>query len=279
MSKVKSKKKIMVIVSCVCVGLAVFVVVWLMICGYLWTWGPFSSMANIRFKNLAGNSDIYSVENVEEFENSPLEGMNICYLGSSVTYGASSLQTSFVEYIAKRNNTTYVKEAVSGTTLVDAGINSYISRMEKLDKGAKFDLFVCQLSTNDATQSKTVGSVSAEGTTEFDTSTVCGAIEYIIAYVSDTWDCPIVFYTNSYYESETYAAMVETLDEIGQKYEIGIIDLYTDEKFNDITEEQRTLYMADDIHPTKAGYLEWWTPKMEGFLYQFVGEWNESDQS
>lgn len=31
MSKVKSKKKIAVIVSCVSVGLAVFIVVWLMI--------------------------------------------------------------------------------------------------------------------------------------------------------------------------------------------------------------------------------------------------------
>ena len=65
--------------------------------------------------------------------------------------------------------------------------------------------------------------------------------------------------------------MAEALNEIGQKYEIGIIGLYTDEKFNDITEGQRSLYMADEIHPTKAGYLEWWTPKMEEFLYQFAG--------
>ncbi len=272
MSKVKSKKKIAIIISCVCIGLAVFIVVWLMICGYLWTWGPFSGMANLRFKNLAGNGDVYSVENVEELENSPLEGVNICYLGSSVTYGASSLQTSFVEYIAKRNNTTYVKEAVSGTTLVDEGIGSYISRMQSLDKDAHFDMFVCQLSTNDATQNKTLGEVSADGTTEFDTSTVCGAIEYIITYVTQTWNCPVVFYTNSYYESQSYSAMVEALEEIQQKYDIGVIDLYTDEEFNDISDEQRALYMADDIHPTKAGYLEWWTPKMEEYLYDFIGQ-------
>lgn len=270
MSKVKSKKKIAIIISCVCIGLAVFIVVWLMICGYLWTWGPFSGMANLRFKNLAGNGDVYSVENVEELENSPLEGMNICYLGSSVTYGASSLQNSFVEYIAKRNNTTYVKEAVSGTTLVDEGIGSYISRMQSLDKDAHFDMFVCQLSTNDATQNKTLGEVSADGTTEFDTSTVCGAIEYIITYVTQTWNCPVVFYTNSYYESQSYSAMVEALEEIQQKYDIGVIDLYTDEEFNDITAEQYELYMADAIHPTRAGYLEWWTPKMEKYLYEVV---------
>lgn len=221
---------------------------------------------------MPATADVYSVENVEELENSPLEGMNICYLGSSVTYGASSLQTSFVEYIAKRNNTTYVKEAVSGTTLVDEGIGSYISRMQSLDKDAHFDMFVCQLSTNDATQNKTLGEVSADGTTEFDTSTVCGAIEYIITYVTQTWNCPVVFYTNSYYESQSYSAMVEALEEIQQKYDIGVIDLYTDEEFNDISDEQRALYMADDIHPTKAGYLEWWTPKMEEYLYDFIGQ-------
>mgnify|MGYP000715422101 CR=1 FL=1 len=30
------------------------------------------------------------------------------------------------------------------------------------------------------------------------------------------------------------------------------------------------VYMADPVHPTQAGYLEWWTPKMEEYLYQFL---------
>lgn len=33
--------------------------------------------------------------------------------------------------------------------------------------------------------------------------------------------------------------------------------------FNVITPEERKLYMADAIHPTQAGYLKWWTPKIE----------------
>lgn len=28
--------------------------------------------------------------------------------------------------------------------------------------------------------------------------------------------------------------------------------------------------MADKIHPTKAGYLEWWTPKMEQYIYKYI---------
>lgn len=268
----KKSKKRAIIISSIAAFLIVACIAGLLVAGSLWGIPPFDGLFDMRIAKLAGNREQYNIENVEELENSPLEGMNICYLGSSVTYGASSLQISFVEYIAKRNNTTYVKEAVSGTTLVDEGIGSYVSRMQSLGKDAHFDMFVCQLSTNDATQNKALGEVSEDGTTEFDTHTVCGAIEYIITYVTQTWNCPVVFYTNSYYESRSYAAMVNALEEIRQKYDIGVIDLYSDEAFNDISDERRALYMADDIHPTKAGYLEWWTPRMEKYLYDFIGK-------
>ena len=50
--------------------------------------------------------------------------------------------------------------------------------------------------------------------------------------------------------------MVSAVKEIAKIKEIGVIDLYTDTAFNDITSDRRTLYMADKIHPTKAGYLD-----------------------
>lgn len=268
------RKKLAIILPCICVGLALIVLIGLICTGYYVGWGPFAKMANLRFQKLAGNGEEYAVEHVETLPDSPLAGKHILFLGSSVTYGSASLQTTFAEYIAKRNNATFEKEAMSGTTLVDEGIGSYISRLSKVDKEEKFDLFVCQLSTNDATQKKALGKVSAEGTTQFDTHTVCGAIEYIICYVQKTWNCPVVFYTNAYYESAEYAAMVEALYAVRDKYGIGIIDLYTDKDFNEITDEERSLWMSDDIHPTRAGYLEWWTPAMEQDLYAF---WNETN--
>ncbi len=263
------KKKAIIISSSVAAGLLIAVLLGLILTGYFVIWGPFGKLANIRFKKLAGNADKYSVENVQTLDDSPLDGMNICYLGSSVTYGASSLQTAFPEYIGKRNNTTFVKEAVSGTTLVTtgAGGGSYVSRMKKLDKNAKFDLFICQLSTNDASQNKPLGTVEST-----DTETVCGAINHIIDYAKETWNCPVIFYTNAYYESESYSAMVEAVKQIAEVKGIGVIDMYTDTAFNDITSEQRSLYMADNIHPTKAGYLEWWTPKMEQYIFDYVKE-------
>ena len=267
MSQLTKGKKRAIVIACIAVGLAVFIVAWLMLCGYLWTWGPFSSLADIRMRKLAGNGEEYALETVEPLDGSPLEGLDILYLGSSVTYGASSLGTAFPEYIAARNGTDYLKEAVSGTTLVEEGLNSYVTRLKKVDKARAFDLVICQLSTNDATQKKELGTPGAGD----DTHTVCGAIEYIIDYARETWNCPVVFYTNSYYENERYAAMVDALHTIAENEDIGVIDLYSDEAFNDITEEQRALYMADSIHPTRAGYLLWWTPAMEEYLYSYIG--------
>ena len=64
--------------------------------------------------------------------------------------------------------------------------------------------------------------------------------------------------------------MVEALQALQTEREFFLIDLYSDEAFNAISEDERALYMEDNIHPTRAGYLLWWTPRMEQDLYEFV---------
>ena len=52
------------------------------------------------------------------------------------------------------------------------------------------------------------------------------------------------------------------------KYGIGVTDLGMTRRWNaDVSEKEYEVYMADPVHPTQAGYLEWWTPKMEEYLY------------
>ncbi len=84
------------------------------------------------------------------------------------------------------------------------------------------------------------------------------------------WGCPVVFYTNSHYENAEYVAMVEALRALKGEREFFLIDLYSDSEFNAISKEQRALYMEDAIHPTRAGYLLWWTPRMERDLFAFM---------
>ena len=94
-------------------------------------------------------------------------------------------------------------------------------------------------------------------------------MEYIICYAKQTWKCPISFYTNTYYENDNYKKMIKALYELKDKWGIGIIDLYNNEAMNSISESDYSKYMADNVHPTSAGYLEWWTPVFEEYLQNF----------
>ena len=102
-------------------------------------------------------------------------------------------------------------------------------------------------------------------------------MEYIISYSSQTWNCPVIFYTGTKYDSEMYGEMVEALQQLQEKWGIGIIDLWNDEEMNSVSGEDYDLYMYDSIHPTQAGYLLWWTPKFEEYLYGAVSEASNLD--
>ena len=256
-----------IIITAVC-AVTVLSLLALTALGVFMGYGPFHRVRNLVTASLDGNAEQYGFEKIEKLPGNPLEGRNICVLGSSVVYGHASQECSVAEYFAARFGCSYTKEAVSGTTLVDGGALSYVSRLKKLDKTAHYDLFICQLSTNDATKKLPLGKISE--TDDYDTSTVTGAIEFIINYAKNTWNCPVVFFTGSRYDSAEYSAMVTRLFELKEKYGIGILDLWSSDEFNGIPDEQRALYMSDAIHPTKAGYREWWCPEMEKQLLEYL---------
>lgn len=249
------KKKVKIIIS-------VFLIIAIIAGGYV---------GNMLGVFCEGNYGEYSLRNTEMIPDSPLNGKTIIFLGSSVTFGYGSLGVSFTDFLEKSDGITAIKEAVSGTTLVDVKSSSYVSRMKTIDKNIKAEAFVCQLSTNDATKEMPLGEISDSfDINVFDTQTVAGAIEYIIAYAKETWDCPVVFYTQSKYDSEHYKKMVDLLLQIKKKWGITVIDFWHDLEINSISDEEQKLYLVDHIHPTKAGYKIWWLPKFQECLYEIL---------
>ena len=186
-----------------------------------------------------------------------LENKTILFLGSSVTYGSAAGGVSFVDMIGELCSANCVKEAVSGTTLVDINETSYVSRLKAIPESLRPDLFVCQLSTNDAKKKLDINEIE---------KSIC----FILSYVKNTFDCPIVFYTGTYYENDEYMKMVELLYDLKKIYDFYILDLYHDEEMLAVSKEDYQRYMKDKIHPTLIGYREWWTPKFIDFLENSV---------
>lgn len=265
MAAEKKKRNVKKIVVRVLIGVAAFLLAEWCFIGWKFNFGPFKALGEIRLKGMPGNSDDYDFSKIEPMENSPLHGKTVLFLGSSVTNGAAALHQSIPEYFAARMGCTAIKEAVDGTTLCDTGKSSYIQRMlNNVDPDQQIDLVVCQLSTNDASKGMPLGDFGD------DTATITGAIEYIIRYAKETWHCPVVFYTNARYDSDAYPAMVSRLYEIAEKEDVGVLDLWSDDAFNSISEEQRALYMKDNIHPYKSGYRDWWGPELEKQLLAYL---------
>lgn len=81
-----------------------------------------------------------------------------------------------------------------------------------------------------------------------------------------------MFYTGSYFDNTAYTSMVKRLHELSSKWNFSIIDLFSNTEFNSISAADYQLYMADPIHPTKAGYLHWWYPEMKAQLVHIISE-------
>ncbi len=177
-----------------------------------------------------------------------LQNKTVLFLGSSVTYGSAAGGVSFADIMAESCGFNMIKEAVSGTTLADINKSSYVSRLKKLDNNLKVDLFICQLSTNDAALNISVEQTEA-------------AIRFIIEYVKASFNCPIVFYTGTYFDSPRYAELVSLLISLQSEYDFHILNLWDDAEMLSVSRDDYQKYMADPIHPTLYGYREWWTPK------------------
>lgn len=206
----------------------------------------------------------------------PLAGLDIIWLGSSVTYGAQAGgHYSMVDAIQDNHpGTVCEKYAISATTLVNEKEDSYVSRMKLISKDETPDLFVVQLSTNDATTEKPMGEVTdSTDPADFDDTTIAGAIETIISYVQETFGCPVMFYTGTYAEKENYEEMVDLLLKIQEKWGIGVVDMFHNEEMTAVYgTDLYNEYMHDEIHPFRKGYVEWWTPVIEEYLTEYLSK-------
>ncbi|MEJ6400941.1 SGNH/GDSL hydrolase family protein [Nicoliella lavandulae] len=228
-------------------------------------------VAKSSIKIMKGNDELYAPSSDFYNPTSKLNDKRIVFLGSSITYGLAAKGNSFVDFLKVEHGVDAVKEAVSGTTLAGNDKSSYVERLkDNIDLNQQLDAFVCQLSTNDQRKGKPMGKISNSfDINAFDTETTIGAIEYIIAYVNEHWSCPIIFFTCLRKPEPEYEALRQQLFKLQQKWNFEIIDIWGNEHIKKLNEKHPE-YMADDSHPTRAGYRYCWTPVFVRELDQIV---------
>ncbi|WP_018143046.1 SGNH/GDSL hydrolase family protein [Alloscardovia criceti] len=202
-----------------------------------------------------GNATVYDMAHVAPLktpETAVHKGCRLFALGSSVTWGYASGGQAVGEYLAQRFGWSLTKDAVNGTCIASKDPQSYLHRLQQHSHSTdQPDLFLVQLSTNDAHQG-----FSPEETTH--------ALALILDYIAQEWAVPVYVYTSTRFDSEAYDRMVEAARGLAQqRTDVTIIDLWHNKTLNAATDADKSLYMMDSIHPTRAGYARWWGPEME----------------
>ena len=193
------------------------------------------------------------------------------FLGSSVTYGTNNWGNSWADYLGDEYGDEVIirKRALSGTTLVNTERESYIGRMlTEINKNAKIDHLVVQLSTNDSGWGLPLGTLGAPD--EFrseafdnridtygkkDSREIINGMEFIIAYAKETWGCKVTFWSGPNNGRESYDKMEDALvKQILPKWEkkgMGVIDYYS------FWFPEKGVVINDDmVHPYQAGYKQ-----------------------
>ncbi|APX71661.1 SGNH/GDSL hydrolase family protein [Companilactobacillus allii] len=211
-----------------------------------------------------GNRSAIASDKMSLNPDSKLQGKKIAFLGSSITYGAGSFGDALPEYLATIDGVKSTKADVSGTTLGGTSAKTYTSRLQTdIPTDQDFDLFVCQLSTNDSRFDIPTGEISESTDIEdFDRTTTIGAMEYIIAYAKQNWNCPVAFFTCLRKPDANYEELRRVLYKLQDKWGIHIIDVWKNQQIR-LETASNPMYMFDDAHPTRAGYHDIWLPFFE----------------
>ncbi|MGN0458716.1 MAG: hypothetical protein ACI4IL_07085 [Eubacterium sp.] len=191
----------------------------------------------------------------------------VIFLGTDFTVGTKSKE-SFTDQLEQQEIIRPAVFAKKGIKMVDDGKkNNYISLLKSIPtKHAAPAMLMCELSYYDAKKDSRLGKLSdGYNLEDFDTSTVIGAMEYIICYSQETWGCPVTFYTCYYNDSNSYKKMVDALYEVAEKWSIDVIDFYSPMDTR-ISLQNKKKYLADKLNPTKEGYENIFTPKFKEYF-------------
>lgn len=241
---------------------------------------------------LGGNTNNYKTYDVN------LTGAKALYLGDSIAHGANDTVTgaavantpndvpsnlAWCGRVSKEYGMTGTNVAMSGWALASGhGMKRIVDEFNMVEDVSAYDYVILHGGVNDVWHSKhtadsgcavALGAITAEGTTEFDNTTLYGALEeYVTTAISLAPNAKIGYIINPDISSTinapaeknviSYADMVTAIKAVCDKYKISYLDFSSDEEF--INKFEKSLHLVDGVHPNSAGY---------DVIADYVGEW------
>ena len=193
---------------------------------------------------------------VNEQYDSALNGLSGLYMGDSISeaIGYKGWAGELYEHYGVKS----YNVSVSGSTLASNGIPNQLT---KVPAEKTFDFVMLNGGVNDVWRSIALGSVSAEGTTQFDTETAIGALENLFSTLQTTYPDAEICYILNYacvggdYPTDTFINDFAPLARAAcEKWGVHCLDLVADEAFLAEFDATAAVHTYDGIHANIEGY-------------------------
>ena len=242
---------------------------------YLFTNSPTNSPVSVE---ITTNFDVQA-QQYEMIKNKKIvyDGDSIC---ESRTTGNAANGGAFARMIAEITNSNYVNQAVGGAHLAHwttTERHCVVDNLTNLPTDA--DLYVFCAGINDFWGDTEIGQTTSDYTTNVDTTTIKGAMEYIFRYMLNNMPTAKVLFIIEHKITNTAIAENENHDtfkdyhdamiEICNKYSIPYYDAFNNSNLNGWNTYQSALYLtanttqtADGVHPNADGYKKFYVPQL-----------------
>lgn len=207
-----------------------------------------------------------------------LAGKKLVYDGDSICQGYYA-DGGYPALIAAAVNGTYINQAVGGGRLcANSERHSVVNNIVNLPTDG--DLYCFQGGINDFWGNTPVGECSmTDYTGSVDTSTICGALEYIFRYALENFvGKPICFIITHKIQNTSYSKNSngntfwdyrEAMIKVCEKYSIPYYDAFANSGLNGWNTVQSEAFLTgcsagtgDGTHPNTAGYQKYYVPQL-----------------
>lgn len=238
-----------------------------------------ADLADIKYINFSSSFEyvktgrVLYVDNLTTYENaqydSVINGLNGLYLGDSISEAIS--YKGWAGELAEHYSVNSYNVSVSGATLANEGI---YGQLAKAPSGVDYDFVMLNGGVNDVWRGISLGAVSPEGTTEFDTTTAIGALEHLFYSIKQTYPDAELCYVLNYvcvqagYPSDSFRNDFAPLARAAcEKWGVHCLDLVDNEAFNAEFDATANVHTYDGVHANTAGY---------NVLTKYIAPWLES---
>lgn len=211
---------------------------------------------------------------------SPINYKSVYAFGDSIVYGHNAPDSSFMQLIANDYAINLNMMAKNGATIMQSS-NHILSQIKNAPDEAP-DFVIFDGYTNDAYGSaendafnsagnnkdvtQCYGEITADGTTEFDTDTFCGAFEQTIYTMKQKWQTSkLVFVTihkSGARNMEIQTKLHDLTLAICKKWDVEVVDMFADSTLDTTDSVQMSKYMigGKGSHPNVTACREFYIP-------------------